>query len=230
MNKKIRSFSFAGCAWHMAFHLGVGETIQKQTNTENFSFFGASSGALTALLLVAKVPSRECMNFLLSSCQKTEHRKLGPIGKMTGLVHSALTELLPSHQEIDHNRLKISVTQALPLKNQLLPKGPIISKEEIIKIALASCYIPFYYERPVRIKSKIFVDGGLTDNLPFRDRIDTVTIAPYHKAKSHNIDIFPSLKPRYWHAVFPNKKALESLYADGQKAAAKFLARQNLAS
>ena len=219
----VEGFSFGGCAWHLAFHLGVAESIQNHCDSNKFHYYGSSSGALAALVLTANVPAELAMNKLYKSASKVRGRVLGPIGKMSGLVDQALQDLLPDLKHVDTSRLKISVTELWGLKNHLLPRGELNSRQELINIVLASCYIPLYYEKPTFISNRPFIDGGASDNMPLSKDPHTVTVSPFKREKDAVVDIHPDISPSFYRGLFPNEKQMTELFASGKKKGKEFL-------
>jgi predicted acylesterase/phospholipase RssA len=66
--------------------------------------------------------------------------------------------------------LRAAPLEALVVATRLRDLRPVVfsSREEpdLTDALLASCFIPLFYGRPVRLRGALHVDGGLRDNLP----------------------------------------------------------------
>ncbi|KAK3699443.1 hypothetical protein QZH41_018610 [Actinostola sp. cb2023] len=60
------------------------------------------------------------------------------------------------------------------------------SKDELMKVLLASCYIPFYVGLDFpEFKGQKWADGGLTNNLPIPPFGHTLLISPFSGKNNH---------------------------------------------
>ncbi|XP_047912161.1 patatin-like phospholipase domain-containing protein 4 isoform X4 [Anser cygnoides] len=160
-------------------------------------------------------------------------------------LREGIESILPSNaHEIAENRLYVSVTNVRNGKNYLF--SSFASREDLIKVLLASSFIPVYAGmKPVEYKGEKWVDGGLTNGLPILPAGRTVTISPF----SGRLDICPQDKGRVDlyvklakqdlmlslanlvrlnQAMFPpNQEKMESLYQNGFDDAVHFLLKEN---
>eukprot|EP00854_Cymbomonas_tetramitiformis_P018662 gene18662-22281_t len=119
---------------------------------------------------------------------------------MSQYIRTALETHLPldAHERAT-GRLLISNTY---LSCGVIPRFQLTqtfkSRAELIEILLGSCYIPFYYESPVLTQGRLWLDGGLKDNLPCIDHT-TLTISPFFE----HADISPNANYRLADALFP---------------------------
>lgn len=214
---QITAVSFSGCSWLMTYHLGVAQAINEHFTPQSLTYWGASSGSLTALIMAAGIPPRAAHDYCIDMAKAARKRRLlGPFGRMTSYVVAGLSDLLPPLEEIATERLKVSVTRIRGLRNEVLPKAPPTSREELIRIILASCYIPIYYEKPVFIDGRAYIDGGVSDNLPHADRARTILVSPKPSLqKNACVDIYPQEEPPFKRALFPCRHLLEDLFHQG---------------
>ena len=227
-NERV-SFSFGGCAWLMAYHMGVGRELQARFDTSSFTFLGASSGSLAATLMASGAGMDGGLELACELARETRTKRfLSPVGRMTSYVRRGMSQYLPAdaHRRVE-GRLIISVTSLPRLRNWRLPDRPLANNDELVNLLLGSCYIPVYYERPVFVRGRPVVDGGLTDNFPRLDE-ETVVVSPYPR-QSTVAHIFPKIQPRFRHAVFPDAGVMARLYDQGRSDCDDFIARTGFA-
>lgn len=212
-----RSVSFAGCAWLLTYHFGVGAEIQRRFDTSPMVFLGASSGAVTAAALACGVPCEEALRVTIEAAARVQHRKVGPAFKMTQVLTEALDGALPedAHERV-FRKAYFSVTELPRFKNRLLPERPLHDRGELLSLIRGSCYIPVYYERPVFHRFRPYLDGGVTDNLPTLDR-GTVRVCPWGTGVNGVADIMPELAPPLRRVLFPELETLQALFDAGQR-------------
>jgi len=222
----MRSISFAGCAWLLTYQMGVAKFIQENLQTHTMQFLGASSGAAVALMLVAGGNFDGALQSALDFARHSKTRLFGPVGKMSHYLMTGLKTHLPKDAfRKAENRLFISVTELPFLKNKLLPAANTQSNEDLLRMVLASCYIPLYYEKPVVMGGRLYIDGGLTNNIPVLGP-ETIRVSPkpsWHRGGFH---IFPQEEPRTLHAFFPDLKVMEALFQQGIDDARSFFRRK----
>lgn len=182
------SISFVGCSWLMVYHVGVVRALVEHglVDNERTILLGSSSGSIIAAAVVCGVSLQDCMALVeeMANDGSLHRRVCGPVGRMSHYVRQGLQRCLPedAHQRAS-GRLYISTTSyetrhgKSHLQNHLISE--FSSREDLINLILASCYIPGYYESPVRCKTRgmFFLDGGLTNNQPVLK--GTLTVSPY---------------------------------------------------
>ncbi len=212
------SLSFSGCAWLLPYHLGVIDTWQQRGRLAHAEFLGASSGALAATIAALDLcPKRVCER-VLGFAKDSEHRRIGPAGRMTRYVREGLREELPlDAPRLAKGRLKISVTVLPSLRHELIDAGRCHDRDDLIQLLLGSCYIPLYYEKPVYWQGLWLIDGGIRQNQP-QTSPHTITVSPLASAL-----IRPEYTPRRRDVLLPHRGRMEELFAAGQKDAERFL-------
>ncbi len=211
------SLSFAGCAWLFPYHLGVIEAWKEGQGPSQSLFLGASSGALAATIAALGLDPREMLEMALDLAYQSRRRAFGPVGQMTHYVRSSLGRHLPEQApQLLRGRLKISVTVLPQLKAELIDAGTCRDKEELIQLLLGSCYIPLYYEKPVKWQGRWLLDGGVRNNQPCHSPW-TIRVSPYRLAH-----IRPSRRPPARDVLLPEPRRMEVLFAEGYTDAHRF--------
>ncbi len=110
-------------------------------------FAGASCGSLIAAALASSVALDEMSELAYTLAQFATTRHWGPVGAMSHVVATGLRRLLPDDAHITcSGRLHVSLSTAtLPPRNVTV--SSFASKDDMIRVLLASCYIPLYYEK-----------------------------------------------------------------------------------
>lgn len=210
------SFSFAGCAWLFAYHLGVIDRLRAHPQWSQAVHLGASSGALAAVIAGAGVDTAAVLRHVLDFAADARARRLGPIGRMTRYVTQGLESLLPLDIcALAAGRVKVSVTRLPQLRHELIDVGACRSRDELIRLLLGSCYIPLYYEKPVSWGGRWLIDGGLRNNQPVLDR-RTVRISPHGAREGSSADIHSARRYDLAEVLFPEPSRLMTLYREGQ--------------
>ncbi|ATB43438.1 transport-secretion protein 2.2 [Cystobacter fuscus] len=213
----LPSISFSGCAWLISYHLGVIDVAREVCDLSRTTFLGASSGSLAAILAAAEIKTADALDFIITMVRDVEPRWLGPFGRMSQTVTAGLRRLMPEDTYLRvRGRVYISVTRLPTLRNLLLPERELRSNEELLRIALASCYIPLYYERPVFYGGFPALDGGASNNLPQLDA-HTVLVSPTPSFQRKRLDIFPKEEPPLITALLPRVTIVERLFEQGRE-------------
>jgi hypothetical protein len=220
------SISFAGCAWLVAYHFGVGAALQARGWLDGSILVGASSGALVAAALASGLDATRCYEETLACTLRVAHRPLGPAGAMSAIVYDALERMLPDDAHLRvRGRFFASVTSLPILRSHLMPHDRLHDKRDLISLVLASCYIPLYYERPALWRNRPYVDGGLRNNQPIIDG-STLTVSPFSKAKVRAL-ISPQTQASPFRSLLPNRRSLDALFEQGVGDAQRFMARSS---
>ncbi|XP_031566532.1 patatin-like phospholipase domain-containing protein 4 isoform X2 [Actinia tenebrosa] len=199
------NLSFAGCGFLGVYHLGVAKCLVE--HAPNFlrsikAFAGASAGSLAAAMLATSAPIDKCSEYVVDLTNEARKNPLGPFSPqfdLVGNLRKGMEEYLPSNcHKLASGRLFISVTSLKTRKNLMISEYE--SKDELMKVLLASCYIPFYVGLDFpEFKGQRWFDGGFTDNLPIPPQGDTILVSPF----SGNSHISPQdaskpLSEFYW--------------------------------
>lgn len=211
----LESVTFSGCSWLMVFHIGAARWMVENgwIDLETIRVFGCSSGALVGAAVLCQIPEKEFLEFVDLMAMESQRKVFGPLARMSWIVKAGLERLLPEDAHLFlSNRLFVSVTVYPSDDGKLLGNRVVSnfdSREDLIQTLLASCYIPFYYEKPVRIGGSFFLDDGITNNCPCGP--GTITISPYARSAdvspaSNGIDAV--------HRLFPPSPIQLSAYRD----------------
>ncbi|XP_070606941.1 patatin-like phospholipase domain-containing protein 4 isoform X2 [Erythrolamprus reginae] len=198
---KHLNLSFAASGFLGIYHLGAASAFcrhGKKLLKVVKAFAGASSGALTATVLLTVPESIEkCTNITYQLAEDTRKLYFGALTpgydlmtKLRGYIDS----ILPSNaHEIAENRLFISVTNTKNGKNYLL--SHFASREDLVKALLASSFIPLY--------------AGI-NAVDYKGQLSIGNFIRLHQA------LFP-----------PSQEKMESLYQDGYDDTIQFLLKEN---
>ncbi|XP_058042132.1 patatin-like phospholipase domain-containing protein 4 isoform X1 [Ahaetulla prasina] len=249
---KHLNLSFAASGFLGIYHLGAASALcrhGKKLLKVVKAFAGASSGALTATVLLTVPESIEkCTNITYQLAEDTRKLYFGALTPgydlMTKLRSYIDSILPPNAHEIAENRLFISVTSTKNGKNYLL--SHFASREDLVKALLASSFIPLYAGiNAVDYKGQKWIDGGLTNGLPILPKGRTVTVSPFCgrldicPENKGRVDIYAKVAKqdimlsignfiRLHQALFPpSQEKMESLYQDGYDDAIQFLLKEN---
>ncbi|NXU16531.1 PLPL4 protein, partial [Pardalotus punctatus] len=246
------NLSFAACGFLGIYHLGAAAAFHrhgKKLLRDVKAFAGASAGSLAAVVLLA-VPENieKCTHFAYGFAEEVRRLNFGAVTPgydFMKTLREGIESILPLDvHEIAENRLYVSVTNSKSGENHLVSN--FASREDLIKVLLASSFIPIYAgTKPVEFKGQKWVDGGLTNGLPILPVGRTVTISPF----SGRLDICPQDKGRVDlyvklakqdmmlsranlvrlnQALFPpDQEKMESLYQNGFDDAVRFLLKEN---
>lgn len=246
------NLSFAACGFLGIYHLGAAAAFHrhgKKLLRDVKAFAGASAGSLAAAVLLA-VPENieKCKHFAYGFAEEVRRLNFGAVTPgydFMKTLREGIESILPSDiHEIAENRLYVSVTNSKSGENHLV--SSFASREDVIKVLLASSFIPLYAGiKPVEFKGQRWIDGGLTNGLPILPVGRTVTISPF----SGRLDICPQDKGRVDlyvklakqdmmlslanlirlnQALFPpDQEKMESLYQNGFDDAVRFLLKEN---
>ncbi|XP_066032887.1 patatin-like phospholipase domain-containing protein 4 isoform X1 [Chamaea fasciata] len=246
------NLSFAACGFLGIYHLGAAAAFHrhgKKLLRDVKAFAGASAGSLAAAVLLA-VPENieKCKDFAYGFAEEVRRLNFGAVTPgydFMKTLREGIESILPSDvHEMAENRLYVSVTNSKSGENHLVSN--FASREDLIKVLLASSFIPVYAGiKPVEFKGQKWVDGGLTNGLPILPVGRTVTISPF----SGRLDICPQDKGRVDlyvklakqdmmlslanlvrlnQALFPpDQEKMESLYQNGFDDAVRFLLKEN---
>ncbi|KAM3935564.1 patatin-like phospholipase domain-containing protein 4 [Leptodactylus fuscus] len=245
---KQLNLSFAACGFLGIYHLGAASAFlkhgQKLLNAVKV-FAGASAGSLVAtVLLTAPHKIQESKDFLYTFSEDFRKRFPGevkPRSDFMKYLREGIETILPAHaHEIAENRLYVSITNSKSIENCLV--SSFASREELIKVLLASCFVPLYAGvNAVEYKGEKWIDGGFTNSLPVLPNGRTITVSPfcgrqdicpkdsghsnmYFKIGKQEIKLSAANGERLYRALFPpSRTKLELIFQDGFEDTVKFL-------
>ncbi|XP_063811572.1 patatin-like phospholipase domain-containing protein 4 isoform X2 [Pseudophryne corroboree] len=246
------NLSFAACGFLGIYHLGAASALLKHGGTMLKAvkvFAGASAGSLAAtVLLTAPDKIKESKDFIYTFSEDVRKETLGavtPRYDFMNRLREGIEAILPHKaHEIAENCLYISITNTKSRENCLV--SSFASREELIKVLLASCFVPVYAGiQAVEYRGEKWFDGGFTNGLPLLPTGRTVTVSPFcgrqdicPEDKGH-VDLYfniamqdvllsPANFERLRQALFPPSHAkMESIFQDGFEDAVKFLRSEN---
>nr|XP_044624109.1 patatin-like phospholipase domain-containing protein 4 isoform X2 [Equus asinus] len=190
------NLSFAACGFLGIYHLGAASALcrhGKKLLKDVKAFAGASAGSLVAsVLLTAPEKIEECNEFTYKFAEEVRRQSFGAVTPgydFMARLRGGMESILPHNaHELAHNRLHVSITNTKTRENYLV--SSFSSREDLIKVLLASSFVPIYAGlNPVEYRGQ-WVDGGLTNSLPILPVGRTVTISPF----SGRLDISPQDK------------------------------------
>jgi NTE family protein len=170
----VIGLAFEGCACRAAFHAGVAAALVEARVPIGLTA-GASSGSLVAAGVAAgrgaelpTVWSRLAGRSIVSLRRALWNRS---IFDMSHLVRTTVRDVLAGGD------MRGAPLEALVVATRLPDLRTVTfssrAETDFVDPLLASCFFPVLYGRPVRLRGRWLVDGGLTDNLPLgalRDR------------------------------------------------------------
>ncbi|XP_077001760.1 patatin-like phospholipase domain-containing protein 4 isoform X2 [Tamandua tetradactyla] len=246
------NLSFSACGFLGIYHLGAASALRthgRKLLKAVRAFAGASAGALVAsVLLTAPEKIEECTEFTYKLAEETRGLSFGAVTPgydFMARLRGGMELVLPTNaHELAQNQLHVSITNTKTRENLLV--SHFSSREDLIKVLLASSFVPIYAGlKAVEYDGQTWADGGLTRSLPVLPAGHTVTISPF----AGRSDISPrDLGPpqlhisvsgqsvmlsvanvvRLSHALFPpGRRTLESLHQGGFEDAVRFLQRED---
>ncbi|XP_069801549.1 patatin-like phospholipase domain-containing protein 4 isoform X2 [Dendropsophus ebraccatus] len=249
---KHLNLSFAAAGFLGIYHLGAASAFLKHGQNMLNSvkvFAGASAGSLVAtVLLTAPHKIQESKDFLYTFSEDFRRRIPGVVKPrydfMKNLREGIETILPAQAHEIAENRLYVSITKSKSLENCLV--SSFASREELIKVLLASCFVPLYAGiNAVEYKGEKWIDGGFTNSLPVLPTGRTITVSPfcgqqdvcprdnghfklYFKICQQKIQLSASNFERLNQSLFPPTRAkMELIFQDGFEDAVNFLQKED---
>eukprot|EP01097_Dermamoeba_algensis_P008493 TRINITY_DN5690_c0_g1_i1.p1 TRINITY_DN5690_c0_g1~~TRINITY_DN5690_c0_g1_i1.p1 ORF type:complete len:328 (-),score=60.77 TRINITY_DN5690_c0_g1_i1:62-1045(-) len=222
------SFSFSGCAWLLSYHVGCGRALRElPLSTRNNTYFlGSSGGGLIASIVASGSCLDSVMKVIIDMRKRANGSWTGPVGKCSAFVEEGLSSVLvpDAHKKLS-GKLFLSLTEidGWRVKNRIV--NHFESKQDLVSLLMASCYVPLYWEKGVEYQGKTFIDGGFTNNQPVLSP-ETVTICPYHYSDAHirPADIRSSIIEAF--LLLPSEDKIRRLEETGYKDTIAFL-KQN---
>eukprot|EP00069_Balaena_mysticetus_P011098 bmy_21082T0 len=168
------SLSFAGCGFLGFYHIGVTRCLSERAphllrNARRF--FGASAGALHCAFFLSGVPLEQTLQALMDLVRCARSRNIGilhPAFNLSKHLRDGLQRYLPDNvHQLLSGRIVISLTRVADGENVLV--SDFRSKDEVV-------------DR--------YIDGGVSDIIPFFDTKTTITVSPFYGES----DICPKVK------------------------------------
>ncbi|XP_040089921.1 1-acylglycerol-3-phosphate O-acyltransferase PNPLA3 [Oryx dammah] len=194
------SLSFAGCGFLGFYYIGVTRCLSERAPhllRHARKFFGASAGALHCACFLSGIPLDETVEMLMDLVRSARSRSMGilhPGFSLSKHIRDGLQRHLPDnvHQLIS-GKMVISLTRVSDGENVLV--SDFHSKDEVVDALYCSSYIPLLFGLiPPSFRGVRYVDGGISDNIPFIDTKTTITVSPFYGES----DICPRVKPTFF--------------------------------
>ncbi|XP_073422072.1 patatin-like phospholipase domain-containing protein 4 isoform X2 [Dendrobates tinctorius] len=246
------NLSFSACGFLGIYHLGAASALlthgQKLLSSVKV-FAGASAGSLVAtVLLTAPHKIQESKDFLYTFSEDFRKRFPGVVKPRYDFMkhlREGIETILPAQaHEIAENRLYVSITNSKRLENCLV--SSFASRGELIKVLLASCFVPLYAGiSAVQYKGEKWIDGGFTNSLPVLPTGRTITVSPFCSRQNicpkgngyfdlslnigrQEIQLSVENLERLNQTLFPPTRAkMELIFQDGFEDTVKFLKSEN---
>nr|XP_008528919.1 PREDICTED: patatin-like phospholipase domain-containing protein 3 isoform X2 [Equus przewalskii] len=180
------SMSFSGCGFLGFYHVGVtcclGERAPHLLRDARM-FLGASGGALHVVSFLSGMPLELRVQILIKISRSARSRNIGifhPSFNLDRQIREDLHRHLPGnvHQLIS-GKICISLTRVSDGENVMV--SDFRSKDEVVDALMCSCFIPFLSGlMPPSFRGVRYVDGGLSNNIPFFDAKTTITVSPFY--------------------------------------------------
>ena len=130
LEKSNWEISFAGCGLLCFYHAGVGQCVQEKAPEllgKVSAYYGASAGAITAVMAACEIDSKRGFAFLKSIHELGRHWALGRFGvfhprfKIQQRLREFLNEILPPNaHRMCRGRVHISLTVFPEMRNWLV--------------------------------------------------------------------------------------------------------------
>ncbi|XP_043297455.1 patatin-like phospholipase domain-containing protein 5 isoform X2 [Cervus canadensis] len=187
------SLSFAGAGFLGLYHVGVVHCLRQRAPRllrGASRFYGSSSGALVAVSVVSGLSVDLCCSRLMAVVKQVEQLSLGvfhPAFTPIETIRQDLQDWMPADVHIlASQRLGISLTHCPNGENVIVTD--FATRDEVIEALVCSVYFPFYCGTiPPTFRGKRYIDGALSNNLPFADSPSAITVSPFHGT----VDICP---------------------------------------
>ena len=151
--EKVPLLSFPGGGIYFYWQLGVIKyLLANQYDLGKVQFVGASAGALTSTLVACDVDIQRATNLAIEMSHQHEiwQRGLGLVGVWGNLVEEWLDALLPMNaHEICNRRIHLFVTKVGYPYPQRISINHFHSREELIKVNMASVHIPYVMNKRI---------------------------------------------------------------------------------
>jgi predicted patatin/cPLA2 family phospholipase len=182
MKKKLDSVTFPGGGIRIFYQFGVAIRLREQYFLNTTHIYGASCGAITAVLLRSGVCFHTAMQLAwkLTVEDNIMRKKIGLVGTWGKIIEKWLLKLLPENAYLVCCNYVHLQLQTLVLKPELC--SHFRSNEHLIQVIMASCHIPYILDgklyRSVIGSVKKYIDGYIFQNIPFRDAYTLVVAFP----------------------------------------------------
>ncbi|XP_055483160.1 patatin-like phospholipase domain-containing protein 5 [Psammomys obesus] len=187
------NLSFSGAGYLGLYHMGATQCLRQRAPhllQGARRIYGSSSGALVAVAIICSKSADFCCSNLLAMVKHLERLSLGIFHPAYGPIEhikKQLQDTLPDNCHIlASQRLGISVTRWYDGQNYIITD--FATRDELIQALICTLYFPLYCGTiPPVFRGERYIDGALSNNLPFSDSPTTITVSPFHGT----VDICP---------------------------------------
>ncbi|XP_048053121.1 patatin-like phospholipase domain-containing protein 4 [Megalobrama amblycephala] len=182
----VVNLSFSGAGFLGAYHFGVVGALLRHGDKLLSSLkacAGASAGSLAATIMItAPDKLQHCKEFTYRFASNVRSQRFGAVTPGYDFMlelREGIEEILPPNaHQLANERLHISITHSKTYKNRMV--SSFTSREDLIKVLLASCFLPVYAGmKPVEFQGQKWIDGGISDCLPILPVGRTITVSPF---------------------------------------------------
>lgn len=238
LGKSKTSVAFGGCGWLTPFHIGVIKKLKEEKIITNKTLLsGTSGGALAALIALTDISCDEAFNHIVKMSIDKSFQKNINLG-----IKKVLRNMLPDDILTRCNgRLYICVTKVWPdpMKNPLILHH-FDSKEHLIDVVAASCFIPVYSDSKklfttITASANLYIDGGALSPMPPIGDIRVSPITPLrmlNRPPPHialDSKLYPLTKLLPWVMQPQPHNTLLDLYQQGYSRAGIWIGKQKTA-
>nr|XP_023486994.1 patatin-like phospholipase domain-containing protein 5 isoform X2 [Equus caballus] len=180
------NLSFSGSGFLGLYHVGVTQCLRERAPRllqGARRIYGSSSGALNAMSIIVGKSVDFCCSRLLDMVKQVDQLSLG-------VFHPAFAPIEHIKQQLQADLpadIHILASQQLGISLTRWPDGHNVivtdfaSRDEVIQALICSLYLPFYCGViPPEFRGERYIDGGLSNNLPFADCASTITVSPFY--------------------------------------------------
>ncbi|XDA75277.1 hypothetical protein R6Z07F_005499 [Ovis aries] len=194
------SLSFAGCGFLGFYYIGVTRCLSERAPhllRHARKFFGASAGALHCAFFLSGIPLDQTVQILMDLVRSARSRNIGilhPAFSLSKHIRDGLRRYLPDNvHQLVSGKMVISLTRVSDGANVLV--SDFHSKDEVVDALYCSSYIPLVFGLiPPSFRGVRYVDGGISNNIPFVDTKTTITVSPFYGES----DICPRVKSTFF--------------------------------
>lgn len=194
------SLSFAGCGFLGFYYIGVTRCLSERAPhllRHARKFFGASAGALHCAFFLSGIPLDQTVQILMDLVRSARSRNIGilhPAFSLSKHIRDGLRRHLPDNvHQLVSGKMVISLTRVSDGANVLV--SDFHSKDEVVDALYCSSYIPLVFGLiPPSFRGVRYVDGGISNNIPFVDTKTTITVSPFYGES----DICPRVKSTFF--------------------------------
>lgn len=141
-----------------------------------------------------------------------------PTFNLLKIIRNILIRDLPDNAHLlATGRLCVSLTRVSDGTNVVVSEFD--TKEDLIQALICSCFYPLYCGVvPPRYHGTRYVDGALSDNMPYSNLRETITVSPF----SGESDISPYGNPFYFHEIHYNNVSIHINFINAYRVVSAF--------